>query len=364
MKYLLVERLTKRFPGTWQPAVHEIDLEVRRGELLALIGESGSGKTTLLRLIAGFEPPTAGRIVLEDREIEGRAGSVPPEQRNLGLVFQEAALFPHLDLRGNIAFGLHTLPNGARAERVDEMLDLMGLADLGHRYPHEISGGQAQRAALARAMAPRPALLLLDEPFANLDPVLGSRLLSQVRDIFERTGTTAIFVTHERNAAFAFAHRVAILKDGSILQIGGPREIYEAPGDSYVATFVGKSNLLGGAIRDTTVATVVGSFDLRKHPLCDGRVSVRPDRLEIVEESDHRLGNNRGIDNGTPGASGTITHITFAGEFLEVEVSPDGAEAPVLTVYVDRDTSWHRGQRVRVRSKYDVTAGADRSRRR
>ena len=214
-----------------------IDLHVPSGALAAVLGESGSGKTTLLRVLAGFIRPTAGTVTFGDREVCGPGVFVPPEKRQVGIVPQEGALFPHLDVRGNIAFGL---PRGAHSrQRVDEVLELVGLAGLADARPQELSGGQQQRVALARALAPQPQLVLLDEPFTALDAGLRARLRTDVRDVLHQVGATAILVTHDQEEALSMADVVAVMRDGRLVQTGPPHEIYGAPIDLSVARFIG-----------------------------------------------------------------------------------------------------------------------------
>jgi iron(III) transport system ATP-binding protein len=220
--------------------VDGVDLALDHGELLTLVGPSGCGKSTLLRLIAGLEPADAGRVHLDDVDIT----TVAPEHRRIGFVFQESALFGHLRVDRNIAFGLGHLPRRQRAQRVDEMLELVHLGGLGRRYPHQLSGGEQQRVALARALAPEPAIVLLDEPFASLDEVLREDLGHQVADILRSTGTTAILVTHDRHEAITLGDRVAVMGAGRIHQCATPEEVYLHPSDRFVAGFVEVASFL------------------------------------------------------------------------------------------------------------------------
>ncbi len=212
-----------------------VDLHVPSGSLAAILGESGSGKTTLLRALAGFVRPSDGTVRFGSREIVGPGVFVPPEKRHIGIVPQEGALFPHLDVRGNIAFGL---PRGEH-RRVDEVLDLVGLSGMGDARPQELSGGQQQRVALARALAPHPQVVLLDEPFTALDAGLRTRLRSDVREVLREVGTTAILVTHDQEEALSMADLVSVMRDGRLVQTGSPHEIYDAPVDLAVARFIG-----------------------------------------------------------------------------------------------------------------------------
>jgi iron(III) transport system ATP-binding protein len=217
--------------------LENLDLDVPSGSLMAVLGASGSGKTTLLRVLAGFLRPRAGSVFLGDREVAGPKVFVPPEKRRIGIVPQEGALFPHLDVQANIAFGLR---KGSQSrDRVTELLDLVGLAGLGAARPQELSGGQQQRVALARALAPEPDVVLLDEPFTALDAGLRNRVRSEVRDVLRAVGTTAVLVTHDQEEALSIADLVAVMRDGRLVQVGSPAEVYGAPADLQVAEFVG-----------------------------------------------------------------------------------------------------------------------------
>ena len=236
---LEVRGLTKRYRRGDRPALDNVWLDVQDGEILTLVGESGSGKTTLLRLVAGLEQADAGEIVLRGRTVCDERTFIPPEHRGASLVFQDYALFPHLTVEGNVGFGLRRLGRAEREERVREMLELVGLRGLERRYPHELSGGQQQRVALARALAPRPAILLLDEPFSNLDRALKARLRQEVASLIRATRTTAVFVVHDPDDALAIGDRIAVLRDGRLVQLGKPREILDSPCGPYVAGFFG-----------------------------------------------------------------------------------------------------------------------------
>lgn len=221
-----------------------LTLSLERGEIGCLVGSSGCGKTTLLRAIAGFLPVTAGTIEIDGLVVSGPHFAAAPERRNVGLVFQDYALFPHLTVESNVAFGLRTLKPDERSRRVGEMLDLVGLGGQARRYPHELSGGQQQRVALARALAPRPSLLLMDEPFSSLDVELRQRLGHEVRQILKTSRTTAILVTHDQQEAFAIADRVGVMHDGNLDQWDRPYELYHRPATRYVADFIGQGVFL------------------------------------------------------------------------------------------------------------------------
>lgn len=263
-------------------AVAGVDLDVAPGEFLTLLGPSGCGKSTLLRLIAGFEDPDAGTIRLFGEDVASGGGRVmPPEQRGVGLVFQQLALFPHLDVAGNVAYGLRGLGRDERRKRVAELLDLVDLAGAGRRYPDQLSGGQAQRVALARALAPSPRVVLLDEPFSSLDTTLRASLRAEVRAILRRAGVTAVLVTHDQDEALSLGDRVGVMFEGRIVRHGAPREVYDEPGSADVATFVGDANQLPGG------------------------VLVRPEAIELTND---------------PDGPGVVTNIEYYGHDQAVDV--------------------------------------------
>ena len=292
MSLVTLSAVTKRFHPGRPPAVDCLSLALSRGEILALLGPSGSGKTTALRLIAGFESPDEGQIKFGHRIVaeagDRRVAAVPPEERQVGIVFQDYALFPHLTVDANVAFGLHALTRVARRGRTQEILQLVGLADLGRRYPHELSGGQQQRVALARALAPAPALLLLDEPFSNLDADLRAQMRDEVERVLRSTGTTAIFVTHDQEEAFTIADRVGVLNRGRLEQLGAPETIYHEPATRFVAEFVGAADFLPGLVTQKGIVTEIGTFaNVQARALAE-RVSVmlRPDDVTFVARHD------------------------------------------------------------------------------
>lgn len=233
--------------GVLRPVVRDLSLELAPGEIGCLLGASGCGKSTVLRAVAGFEPVRAGTIHVQGECVASPAVSLPPEQRRIGLMFQDYALFPHLDVTGNVGFGLRGLPARQRHERIGRMLDLVGLSDSASAYPHELSGGQQQRIALARALAPSPRLLLLDEPFSNLDAGTREHLADEVRTLLKTTGTTALMVTHDQGEAFAMADSVGVMVDGRIRQWGPAEALYRSPVDSEVASFIGRGTVLPAA---------------------------------------------------------------------------------------------------------------------
>lgn len=274
--------LEKRFAAT--PVVTDLDLNAAPGELVALLGPSGCGKTTTLRLIAGFEDLDAGEIEVGGRIVATGTRAVPPERRRVGMVFQDYALFPHLSVGRNVAFGLRR--DGERSERVAAALDLVGLAGYGDRMPYELSGGQQQRVALARALAPAPEIVLLDEPFSNLDTVLRSRVRAEVRQILREAGATAVLVTHDQEEALSLSDRIAVMAGGTVVQEASPEELYHRPVSPYVAEFVGDAQFLPGEASGHRVATVLG--DLPVAGTVEGPVSVmlRPEMLRLVPQQE------------------------------------------------------------------------------
>lgn len=261
---LQVENVTRQFSSTAAPAVNQISLQLHQGDLLALLGPSGCGKTTLLRLIAGFERPQQGKIVLAGRSVSGAGAWVPPERRDVGMVFQDYALFPHLTVAKNVAFGLKNWRHRPAATQIraltQQAIALVGLSGLENRYPHQLSGGQQQRVALARALAPRPSLILLDEPLSNLDMQVRLKLRQEIRDILKSTQTSGVFVTHDQEEALSIADQVAVMRQGNLEQVGTPEAIYQHPSTRFVAEFVAQANFLPAQLRGDRWETEVGSF--------------------------------------------------------------------------------------------------------
>jgi iron(III) transport system ATP-binding protein len=272
-----LDGVTKRFGDV--AAVDEASLCVARGEVVALLGPSGCGKTTLLRLIAGFERPDGGFVTVAGRLVAAPGEWVAPEARRVGMVFQDYALFPHLTVAANIGFGL---PRRERGARVPELLAIVGLSGLEKRYPHELSGGQQQRVALARALAPSPELVLLDEPWSNVDPFLRETLRAEVAEIIRPLGVTVLLVTHDREEAFSLADRIALMRDGAIVQEGTAEELYFAPASRWAAEFVGAANVLSGRVVAGRIETPLGAFPANgASKEADAKVLLRPELLEL-----------------------------------------------------------------------------------
>ena len=267
-----------------RPAVQEISFAAREGEILCLLGPSGCGKTTILRAIAGFEPVCSGQIFLSGQLVSSPDLMTPTENRRVGMVFQEYALFPHLRVQDNIAFGLRQLARSERAARVQEMLRLTGLEGFERRYPHELSGGQQQRVALSRALVQNPVVLLLDEPFSNLDPDMTGRMRQELHDLLRRTKTTTVLVTHDHDEAFAMADRIAVLNHGRLEQFDTPEMMYHMPATPFVADFVGQADFIPGTVSQGMVHTELGEFP-DTIECKDGTavvVMIRPDDIHLV----------------------------------------------------------------------------------
>ena len=263
MTQLQIKNLSVSFGG--QEILHDVNLSVEQKELIAVLGSSGAGKSTLLRLIAGFEAPSAGEIWLSDKKVSSADTLTAPERRGIGIVPQDAALFPHLTVSGNIEFGLRGLGKAEKQARVLELLKLVRMEEFADRTPDQLSGGQAQRVALARALANKPALVLLDEPFSALDAELREVLRLEVKAALKAEGATAILVTHDQEEALSLADRVAIMRSGTIIQVGTPTEIYNEPADLGIATFLGDSVLIDGEVVDGKVHTSLGKLTALNH---------------------------------------------------------------------------------------------------
>jgi iron(III) transport system ATP-binding protein len=267
-------------------AVREVTLDIERGELMAVLGPSGCGKTTLLRLIAGFEVPDAGCVNVGELVVAGPGRLVPPDKRRVGMVFQDYALFPHLTVEANVAFGLARRPREDREGLTRRTLELVGLQHKASCHPGELSGGERQRVALARALAPEPELVLLDEPFSSLDATLRAGLRREVELILRDAEATALLVTHDQEEALSLADRLAVMREGRIVQVGAPEEVYGRPANRWAAQFVGEVNVLAGVARAGGVETELGRFDLRAPASGTVHVAVRPEQFELSARHD------------------------------------------------------------------------------
>ena len=331
--FLHIENLVKDFDG--YKAVNDVSLDIAKGEIFALLGSSGCGKSTLLRMLAGFEKPSAGRIVLAGQDL----GQLPPYQRPMNMMFQSYALFPHLSVWDNIAFGLRRdgLPKAQVAERVEAMLKLVQLGKFAKRKPHQLSGGQQQRVALARSLAKQPQLLLLDEPLGALDKKLREETQIELVNIIEQVGVTCVMVTHDQEEAMTMASRIAIMSEGRLLQVGPPAEIYETPATRFVADFIGNVNLMDGTLDvDAPDHVIIGCADCR-HYVGHGitgtegmavTVALRPEKIHLTRKVP---------EDGFNTARGTIKELSYFGSFTVYHLElPSGARLKVSLANVQR----------------------------
>ncbi len=281
---LHLQGISKQF-RTSEPtvlALNDVSLTVDRGEFIALLGPSGCGKTTTLRIIAGFERVDAGAIEIDGALVASNAVHVQPERRRVGMVFQEYALFPHINVQANIEFGLRRMVAADKKARTGEILELAGLAGLERRMPHELSGGQQQRVALARALAPKPALILLDEPFSNLDAGLRARMRAEVGEILHAAKTTAILVTHDQEEALSLVDRVAVMLNGSVEQVASPHELYTNPATRSVAEFIGDANFISGVGHGDSIECEIGILAARRQIHGPVDILLRPESIELL----------------------------------------------------------------------------------
>ncbi len=301
-----LNNVTKYYDQTC--AVDAVSLDVRKGEFLVLLGGSGCGKTTTLRLVAGLERPESGEVWIDGALVTGDQAWVPPEGRQIGMVFQDYALFPHLTVAQNIAFALKGLKGQARSRRVDEVLQLVGLEGRGERYPYQLSGGQQQRVALARALAASPLVVLLDEPFSNLDAALRKSMREEVRAIVRQANAAAIFVTHDQEEAMSLADEVAVMQSGKILQLGKPDDLYRYPNSRHIASFLGEANFLDGEAKGTIVETCLGTLTLSEAHQGRVTVMIRPETLTLTPDA-----------NG----SAVVTDSRYFGQYRTIKLQHD-----------------------------------------
>jgi len=325
--YLVTEDLVKRFDEA--VAVDEVNLSIRQGEIFALLGSSGCGKSTLLRMLAGFEKPSSGRILLGGQDV----AALPPYERPINMMFQNYALFPHLDIWENVAFGLKRegCPKDELKRRVGEMLELVQLTPYARRKPHQLSGGQQQRVALARSLAKRPQLLLLDEPLGALDKKLREQTQFELVNIIESVGVTCVMVTHDQEEAMTMANRIAIMSKGRVLQVGSPKEIYEFPSNRFVADFIGNVNLFDGTLSvdeadRCAVTTALGEMQVG-HGISGAlgmpvTLAVRPEKISIAKQRPASIDRNL--------FRGRIQEIAYFGSFNTfIVVTPDGSKVKI-----------------------------------
>jgi iron(III) transport system ATP-binding protein len=333
---LEVQHLTRVFGG--RPVVDDVSLRVAAGQVTCLLGPSGCGKSTTLRMIAGVERPTAGRVLIDGAVMSDGSVFLPPEQRSVGLMFQDFALFPHLTVEGNVAFGLRGAKD-ERARRVGELLDKVNLAGFARKLPHELSGGEQQRVALARALAPRPRVMLMDEPFSGLDNRLRDGIRDTTLDLLKEEGTAVLLVTHEPDEAMRMGDEIALMRGGRIVQRGAPYNVYNAPVDRAAAAFFSDVNVIRGVSRGALTETPFGAFLTPGH--ADGaevEIVIRPQHLKIDFDRGGR-GPNPTPQDGTP-ARGRVLRSRFMGResLVEFRMDFDGSRltASVPGVFLPR----------------------------
>lgn len=326
---LVATGLSRSFGGA--PVVNDVSLEVAAGQVTCLLGPSGCGKSTTLRMIAGVERPDTGTIRIDGRTVCGDGVLVPPESRSVGLMFQDFALFPHLTVAQNVAFGLSG-DRAAKARRVDELLDRVNLSGYGPKHPHQLSGGEQQRVALARALAPRPKVMLMDEPFSGLDNRLRDGIRDTTLEVLKEEGTAVLLVTHEPDEAMRMADEIALMRGGRIVQRGAPYNIYNAPVDKAAAAFFSDINVIRGTCRGALTDTPFGAFLTPGYP--DGAevdIIIRPQHLKIDFDRGGR-GPNPTAQDGTP-ARGTLQRARYLGResLVDFRMDHDGS---ILTASV------------------------------
>lgn len=334
------KHVEKRYGGV--PAVLDMTFSIQPGEIVVLLGPSGCGKTTTLRLLAGLERPDKGEIWLDERQLSSPRTWVAPEDRSIGMVFQDYALFPHLNIMDNVAFGLKGRGKKGKRDRVSSLLALVGLSGLEKRMPHELSGGQQQRVALARALAPQPAVILLDEPFSNLDTALRTQVRTEVRAILQETSTTAMFVTHDQEEALSLADRVAVLFDGELHQIGTPEEIYIYPQSPKVAQFVGEANFLSGQADGVVAQTPLGHLSLHRPAQGPVNIMIRPEALVLT------------ASDADDGVAAQVVWREYYGHSQRIHV--ELADGTTLTIRANNHIPYEHDQHVRVGVVGDVLA--------
>ncbi len=329
---LTFEHVARRYGETM--ALDGVDLDVAPGEVVCLLGPSGCGKTTLLRVAAGIEKPSAGRVLINDQEVAGPNRFVAPEDRGIGLMFQDFALFPHLTILGNVAFGLKALPKAAAAREALSALQRVGLAHMADSYPHILSGGQQQRVALARAIVPRPAVMLMDEPFSGLDVQLREAMQEETLALLRETRATSVIVTHHPEEAMRIGNRIAVMRSGRLVQAGSAEELYHRPADLFVARLFSEINEITYRVENGHIATPIGAVS------AEGLAEGAPVTVCIRE---------RGITltEGGAGLAGRILDVKFLGDVARLEVGVEGFDKP-LKVRVREMEGWVRGAEVRV----------------
>ncbi len=330
---LTFERVTCDFDGS--PVLRGVSLTVAPGEVVCLLGPSGSGKTTLLRIASGVERPTAGRVLLNDQEVAGPNRFVPPEQRSVGLMFQDFALFPHLTILDNVAFGLRSLPQHLARREALNILARVGLERYANAYPSTLSGGEQQRVALARAIVPRPAVMLMDEPFSGLDVQLRDSMQDETLKLLRETRATCLMVTHSPDEAMRLGDRIAVMRDGRLVQVGTAEELYRNPADLFVARLFSEINEIPLVVTGGALRTPLGTFSAPEFNEGDAIIlCIRRRAIRILEDGD-------------TGLQGRVLSTRFLGDLVTLEIGVQGLEKP-LSVLVREDQIRPRGTNLRI----------------
>lgn len=306
MHILSLENIEKSYKGVLDFKLSNVNLQVEAGKMVALVGESGCGKTTILRMVAGLETPDQGIITINNQKVFENRSLVKPNQRKVGMVFQDNALFPHLSVEKNIAFGIDHLSKQEQKERIQKYLQLVGLEGYEKRFPHELSGGQQQRVAIARALAPQPSILLMDEPFSSLDGILKNRIRSEIKQILKEANITALFVTHDTQDALAVGDQMVVVRNGQILQDNTPKHIFNHPIDEYVAKMFGKTNIIKGSLQNGIIDSEIGPIPYSKDEQASS-FSLRPEIFQIDHSKQSLL-------------KGIIKDIYYLGNFQELDI--------------------------------------------
>jgi iron(III) transport system ATP-binding protein len=359
MAQISIRGLAKRFDT--QNAVHRLDLDIADREFVTLLGPSGCGKTTTLRLLAGLAAPDAGEISIDGRVVSSPRHVLPPERRQMGMVFQSYALWPHMSVFENVAFGLtlKRVPRSDVQSRVERALAMVGLEGLGKRMPNALSGGQQQRVALARSLVTEPSILLLDEPLSNLDAKLRERMRIELKELHRRTGITFVYVTHDQAEAMVLSDRIAVLNGGLLQQYAAPRTLYEHPANRFIADFMGAANLLAGVVEKPSLVAgspgAVGLGSLRLEALLPAdaikdkavTIMIRPEDIAIARDAPTCDRNS---------LPGIVVGSNFLGSLVDYFVETDGR---VLHVQVQRGTTFERGERVYLSVQPERCIGID-----
>lgn len=322
MTILSARHITKTYPGSQKPALNQFSLDIQKGEIVALLGESGCGKTTALRILAGFEKADQGELTIQNTLIFDKHQFTDSSQRGVGIIFQDYALFPHLTVWQNITFGLHQKKPKDQKKIASDILSLVGLTAYKNRYPHQLSGGQQQRVALARALAPQPEILLMDEPFSNIDTVKKNQIREEIHGLLKKAGATVVFVTHDTRDVMAIADRVAVLKEGHLIQQGTPEAVFKRPQNSYLAHFFGTTNLIKGQVVKGQIQTAIGKVTFPNPPKfpegTEVTLSIRPGDILLATK------------NAAEAIRVKIEQLRFMGEFTEVACRIESGDLKIV----------------------------------